>query len=229
LLTQPQKIEIEDVFKGMWEETKKPLLVYATEDALETPKTRLSSQLERFVKAENKAFRQELSQEDSTAEEAKRTPAFEPVSPSKRKHRSDSGDSMDSNRASIGSDNRNGFDNPFPDHNEAVGTEMTDYSNKSDLASSFNAYQANGTPPPWLPAQTQASTEPRTEPASATMTPSTVGTDYIDSAMSAAEGSHSPEMQEKAKPPPFISLSRNPSEQKESINLMDMDIPDEKQ
>ncbi|WZH46137.1 uncharacterized protein QYS62_007207 [Fusarium acuminatum] len=224
-----EKIEIEDVFKGMWEETKKPLLVYATEDALETPKTRLSSQLERFVKAENKAFRQELSQEDSTAEEAKRTPAFEPVSPSKRKHRSDSGDSMDSNRASIGSDNRNGFDNPFPDHNEAVGTEMTDYSNKSDLASSFNAYQANGTPPPWLPAQTQASTEPRTEPASATMTPSTVGTDYIDSAMSAAEGSHSPEMQEKAKPPPFISLSRNPSEQKESINLMDMDIPDEKQ
>jgi hypothetical protein len=228
-LTQPQKIEIEDVFKGMWKETKKPLLVYATEEALETPKAPLSSQLERFVKAENKAFRQELSQEDSTPKEAKPTPTFEPISPSKRKHRSDSADSMDSNRASIGSDNRNGFDNPFPDQDEGVGTEMTDYGNKSDFASGFNAYQNNTRPPPWPPARPQASTEPMTESTSATMTPSTVETDYIDSAMSAAEESYSPEMQEKAKPPPFMSLSRNPSEQKESINLMDMDIPDEKQ
>ncbi|KAM0291650.1 hypothetical protein ACHAO9_003777 [Fusarium lateritium] len=224
-----EKMEIEDVLKGMWKETKKPLLVYATEEALETPKARLSSPLERFVKAENKAFRQELSQEDSTAEEAKRAPTFEPISPSKRKHRSDSGSSMDSNRASIGSDNRNGFDNPFPDQDEEVGTEMTDYRNKSDFASDFKDYQSNVRQSAWLSTRPQAPAEPMTESTSATMTPSTVGTDYVDSAMSAAEESHSPEMQEKAKLPPFMSLSRNPSEQKESINLMDMDIPDEKQ
>ncbi|KAH7177656.1 hypothetical protein DER46DRAFT_589200 [Fusarium sp. MPI-SDFR-AT-0072] len=226
-----EKTTIDIVLVDIWKETKKPLLVYATQDALGTPKDHLSSQLERFIKVENKAFRQELSKEESTANESKQTGNFESssslsphssFSPSKRKHRSDSGGSMDSNRASIGSDDdRNGFDNPFlPDDDERVGTEMTDY------VHSFTAME--GHIPDSLTGRTQDSTAP-TEPTSATMTPSTVTADYLDTNTAfAAEEPRSPEMQEKARPPPFMSLSRNSSTRAEPTNLMDMDIPEEK-
>ncbi|KAH7152117.1 ubiquitin interaction domain-containing protein, partial [Dactylonectria estremocensis] len=117
-----EKIEIERLFRDMWQETKTPILVYATEKALGTARAPLTSPLERFVKAENKAFRQELNQEKSDSGETRRAAFVEPLSPSKRKHRSDSADSMDSNRASLGSDDRNGFDNPFADQDESVGT-----------------------------------------------------------------------------------------------------------
>lgn len=231
MLTQLQKTTIDIVLVDIWKDTKKPLLVYATEDALGTPKDHLSSQLERFIKVENKAFRQELSKEESTANESKQTGNFESssslsphssFSPSKRKHRSDSGGSMDSNRASIGSDDdRNGFDNPFlPDDDERVGTEMTDY------VHSFTDME--GHIPDSLTGRTQDSTAP-TEPTSATMTPSTVTADCLDTNTAfAAEEPRSPEMQEKARPPPFMSLSRNSSMRAEPTNLMDMDIPDEK-
>ncbi|KAF4995073.1 hypothetical protein FGRMN_5368 [Fusarium graminum] len=221
-----EKIEIEEMFKNMWKETKKPLFVYATEEALETPKVPLSSQLERFIKAENKAFRQELSREDSTTNDVKQTTTFDYVSPSKRKHRADSAGSMDSNRASIGSDDRNGFDNPFSDQDESTGMGTTDYGEASHFIHSFNAAQDDI--PPSLPARPQALKEPTTESPSATMTPSTVGADHIENVMPTEEESRNPEMQEKARPPPFMSLSRNPSEQKEPVTLMDMDIPDDK-
>ncbi|KAF5638595.1 uncharacterized protein FTJAE_5196 [Fusarium tjaetaba] len=226
-----EKTSIDAVLVDIWNDTKKPMLIYATEDALRTPKDHLSSQLERFIKMENKAFRQELSKEESTASESKQTVNFESssslsphssFSPSKRKHRSDSSASMDSNRASIGSDDdRNRFDNPFlPDDDERVGTEMSDY------VHSFTAME--GHIPDSLTGRTQGSTAP-TEPTSATMTPSTVTADYSDTNTAfAAEEPRSPEMQEKARPPPFMSLSRNPSMRAESPNLMDMDIPDEK-
>ncbi|KAJ4255422.1 hypothetical protein NW762_009417 [Fusarium torreyae] len=225
-----EKIEIEQVLSGMWKETKKPLLVYATEDALQTPKAPLSPQLERFVKVENKAFRQELSQEEAAATETKRA-AFDPISPSKRKHRADSAGSMDSNRASIGSDDRSGFDNPFSDQDDRIGTEMVDYINPADYGNSSNyvhSFDDSDDKPPTLPARPQSSTEVTTESPSATMTPSTVGADHVDSATSVTDEARSPEMQERAKPPSFMSLSRNPSEKKDPINLMDMDIPDEK-
>ncbi|KAF5598877.1 hypothetical protein FPCIR_2677 [Fusarium pseudocircinatum] len=226
-----EKTTIDAVLVDIWNDTKKPMLIYATEDALGTPKDHLSSQLERFIKVENKAFRQELSKEESTASESKQTGNFDSssslsphssFSPSKRKHRSDSSGSMDSNRASIGSDDdRNGFDNPFlPDDDERVGAEMSDY------VHSFTAME--GHIPNSLTSLTQGSTAP-TEPTSATMTPSTVTADYSDTNTAfAAEEPRSPEMQEKARPPPFMSLSRNPSMRAESPNLMDMDIPDEK-
>ncbi|KAF4944294.1 hypothetical protein FSARC_14706 [Fusarium sarcochroum] len=225
-----EKIDIEEVLSGMWKETKRPLLVYATEEALITPKAPLSAQLERFVKMENKAFRQELSQEESAAEETKRA-TFDPISPSKRKHRADSAGSMDSNRASIGSDDRNGFDNPFSDQDDRIGTEMIDYANPADYDNSPNyvhSFDASDDRPPTLPARPQSSTEPTPESTSATMTPSTVGADHMDSATSVTDEARSPEMQERARPPPFMSLSRNPSEKKDPVNLMDMDIPDEK-
>ncbi|KAF5552432.1 hypothetical protein FMEXI_2915 [Fusarium mexicanum] len=229
--TRAEKTTIDAVLVDIWNDTKKPMLVYATEEALGTPKGHLSSQLERFIKVENKAFRQELSKEESTADESQQTGNIESssslsphssFSPSKRKFRSDSGGSMDSNRASIGSDDdRNGFDNPFlPDDDERVGTEMSDY------VHSFTAME--GYIPDSLTGRTQDLTAP-TEPTSATMTPSTVTADYLDiNTAFASEEPRSPEMQEKARPPPFMSLSRNSSMRADSTNLMDMDIPDEK-
>ncbi|KAH7192213.1 uncharacterized protein B0J16DRAFT_332549 [Fusarium flagelliforme] len=221
--TRVEKIKTEELFEDVWHETRKPLLVYATEEALGTSKQRLPPQLELFVKVDNKAFRQELTEEETTAE-VKQTPSSDhplsPLSPSKRKHRADSVGSMDSNRASIGSDGRNGFDSPFDFPDDHTGTEMEDYGSSSNYIHSSDILDD----PPTLPARPQGSTASTTEPTSATMTPNTVEADYVDS-----EEPRSPEMQEKSRPPPFMSISRTPSERKEPVNLMDMDIPDEKQ
>ncbi|KAG5993663.1 hypothetical protein E4U54_003292 [Claviceps lovelessii] len=121
-----EKIKMEQVLQDVWNETKVPLLIYATEAALAVARMPLPLPLQRFVLAENKAFQAELKQE--SAEEAvgdasghgdgKKLTAspIDPISPSKRKHRADSMDSMDSNRASLGSDDgQNVFDNPFED------------------------------------------------------------------------------------------------------------------
>lgn len=91
-----------EVHECVWEETKTPLLVYASEQAMSEEATPLSNHLERFAKADNKAFRQELNQEmaDPAAEEAGAT---NPRSP-KRKRWADSPDSMATDRASAGSE-----------------------------------------------------------------------------------------------------------------------------
>ncbi|KAK8147836.1 hypothetical protein G3M48_000947 [Beauveria asiatica] len=108
-----EKIEIERVLREVWQETKTPLLVYATEEAVDTPNHPLSWPLERFVKADNKAFRNELSMERTQQQENRQAVFMDPISPSKRKHRSDSMDSLDSNHASLGSDEGNAFDSNF--------------------------------------------------------------------------------------------------------------------
>ncbi|KAF4976047.1 hypothetical protein FZEAL_7225 [Fusarium zealandicum] len=218
-----EAIGIERVFHDMWLDTKTPTLVYATEEALKTPMEPLSSQLERFVKAENKTFRQELNQENSQGNETKRATFVDPISPSKRKHRSDSAGSMDSNRASIGSDDRSGFDNPFADQDDRIGTEMTDSAaNPPEYVHSFDGFEEKS---PVLPAR-PSEWEPMTESTSATMTPSTVGADHIKTSPVKDEP-RSPEMQERARPPPFVALSRDPSAtKKEPVDLMDMELPD---
>ncbi|KAM0434123.1 hypothetical protein ACHAPT_004068 [Fusarium lateritium] len=226
-----EKVEIERVFRDMWLETKNPLLVYATDQALNTPKRPLPNQLERFVKAENKTFHQELNQERNETSEPKRATFVDPISPSKRKHRSDSVSSMDSNRASLGSDDRNGFDNPFEDQHDAIGTEMTEFGNPPDYAHSFEVSQDSL---PALPAhQAPASAlELLTEAASATMTPSTVGADRVESSPAksppaATEESRAPEMQERSRPPAFMAVPGNSSgvaTKKENDDLMDMEI-----
>lgn len=217
----------------MWQETKTPLLVYATDEALNTPKSPLPSQLERFVKAENKTFHQELNQERNETSETKRATFVDPISPSKRKHRSDSVCSMDSNRASLGSDDRNGFDNPFEDQDDAIGTEMTEFGNPPDHVHSFDASQDQSTLPPLIP-QPASALELLTEAASATMTPSTVGADRVESSPAKSppavtEESRAPEMQERARPPAFMTQPANssaPAVKKENGDLMDMEIPE---
>ncbi|TWU72124.1 hypothetical protein ED733_002290 [Metarhizium rileyi] len=125
-----EKVDIERVLRDVWQETKTPLMIYATETALNVARTPLTAPLLRFARAENKAFRQELHHEAAEAEaeatEGKKTSereSTEPISPYKRKHRADSMESMDSNRASLGSDDaQNVFDNPFEDGQTSTAT-----------------------------------------------------------------------------------------------------------
>ncbi|QPG97190.1 hypothetical protein C2857_005929 [Epichloe festucae Fl1] len=99
-----EKTNMDQVLQDVWHETKVPLMVYATEAALNVARTPLPMPLQRFARAENKAFQQELDQETTG-------PPTDPISPSKRKHRADSIDSLDSNRATLGSDDGQiGFD-----------------------------------------------------------------------------------------------------------------------
>ncbi|ROT39217.1 hypothetical protein SODALDRAFT_339648 [Sodiomyces alkalinus F11] len=98
-----EKVTIELVNRQILRESRSPLLVYATEDALNTPQLPLSEALQRFVRVENKTFNLELSrqpeEEDPSRAAATRVKV---LSPSKRKYRSDSIDSMATNRASVG-------------------------------------------------------------------------------------------------------------------------------
>jgi hypothetical protein len=159
----------------------------------------MSSPLERFVKAENKAFSQELNQETAVVDKDWPTEALDPISPTKRKHRSDSLDSMASNQASVGSDGMNRFDDPF----EKQGVEMTPISGQvpepwdDDSAMDFGE---EAQPPP-LPKRHAAVTE----------------TNVVE----ATENSREPEMQERARPPPFMSLPQGDADK--LAKGMDMD------
>ncbi|KAG6068632.1 hypothetical protein E4U32_000135 [Claviceps aff. humidiphila group G2b] len=122
-----EKIEVGQVLRQVWDETKVPLLIYATETALSAAPTPLPLPLQRFARADNEAFQAELAQESTDMPTAHGTgtnttglPPIDTVSPSKRKHRADSVGSLDSNRAALGSDDgQNGFDNPFEDDGSA--------------------------------------------------------------------------------------------------------------
>ncbi|CAM1508120.1 Fc.00g049680.m01.CDS01 [Cosmosporella sp. VM-42] len=232
-----EKVEIERVFRDLWQETKTPLLVYATENALQTPRAALSPALQRFMKAENKAFRQELNQEKAEAREKsgndaheKRKPGIlDPLSPSKRKHRSDSIDSMDSNRASLGSEDEIIASNPFADQDDSGGTELTEISGNPNFARSASVESSGIVNNQALLQPTRNPTSP--EDTSATMTPSTIQaeTEDIDNSRiikTEVVEIKSPEMRERARPPSFIAMSRTSSEQKQPPSLMDMDIPE---
>lgn len=218
----------------MWLETRTPLLVYATEEAVNTPRAPLSSPLERFVRADNKAFRQELSREINEAAELKRTGPEDPMSPPKR-HRSNSPDSMDSNRASIGSIGDNGLSDPFVDEGFSEETEMVEVSGKiDDVARSVDVESTMGgmDGPNWATASGKNT--------SATLTPNTLAADEIDPSdlrsgqrgdesrtmtPGPSEDARSPEMQERARPPAFVTLSRSSTEPK-AHDSMDMEISD---
>lgn len=234
-LKAKQKIEIERVFREVWQETKNPLLVYATEDALSVPRDPLSSPLERFVRVENKAFRQELNRERSEAADGRRTGAMEAISPSKRKHCSDSADSIDSNRASLGSDGRSGFDNPFEDEEVGSATEMTDMSGirrTADEGIDMPPSEGGDAPRPSLPGQLPA----QAENTSATLAPSTLAAEEGEVTMGEQgrpptpvvgvdeAGARPPEMEERCRPPVFVTASKGRTQHEGQQT--GMDIPD---
>ncbi|ROV91178.1 hypothetical protein VSDG_07871 [Cytospora chrysosperma] len=132
--------------------SKAPILVYATDRALDEESWPLSSALQTFVKFDNRLFKQELL-EEPTPTEKKRNAPQSPRSPPKR-HRSDSVDSMATNRASMGDfsdvEERAALlsdqvleDDPFQ-FGDGLGTELGDMQPQpsAELAAAFG-----GAPP----------------------------------------------------------------------------------
>ncbi|KAK5993638.1 hypothetical protein PT974_07073 [Cladobotryum mycophilum] len=238
-----EKVEVERVLREMWQETKTPLLVYATEESLNTLREPLVDSLDRFVRSENRAFRIELSQESSRSSEERGRPAVDPISPSKRKHRADSMDSMNSNRASLGSDDRNPFENPFGDRMESIGVELADLSNgsKSEVGRSFDAenHSREASLPPLIPSRELGYLGSE----SATLTPDTLTAEESEAVRALPFEVHqsgdesratefenfdtkAPEMQERARPLTFMATAGKTSDQERQDSNMDMEIPD---
>ncbi len=81
-------------------ETDKPIVLYASDKAMQERPLALSEALRIFVKLDNRLFRQELIEE--SPREKKRSCDDGPSSPSKRQLRESSIDSVATNRASAG-------------------------------------------------------------------------------------------------------------------------------
>ncbi|KAI2473852.1 hypothetical protein F4781DRAFT_379131 [Annulohypoxylon bovei var. microspora] len=91
-----EKATLEDVLHAAGTESKYPILVYATETAMEASPLPLSDALRMFVRADNRSFQQELAQEQDQVQPAEELPASgvraedlshtTVASPGKRKH-----------------------------------------------------------------------------------------------------------------------------------------------
>ncbi|KAM4056354.1 ubiquitin interaction domain-containing protein [Hirsutella rhossiliensis] len=203
-----EKIELERVLREIWQETKNPLLVYATDEALNTPRAPLSASLERFVRAENKAFRQELSRESNEAADGRPVGMMEVMSPSKRKHRADSADSMDSTK-------------------QAASTEMTDLS-EHQRAGAFGsgrtaaASEESDVPGPPLPERKPVEADGATENkvAAGGQSPKAAADDRDD------KSDRGPEMQERARPPSFMAVPQGKAPHEGAAPGIDMELPD---
>lgn len=238
-------MEVERVLRDMWQETKTPLFVYATEDALNTAPEPLSGPLERFVKADNKSFRQELNQEQSQANDQP-PPSAEVVSPSKRKHRADSLDSMNSNRASLGSIDMEDREDPFADNVGAapdiLGQEMEERqsSGLADPAGKYDQPVAaigleQQQPSQSILAEPETATAPETGETVVTSTPcetrnptpstTTQAGEFSRTLSPDAEAGRSPEMQEKSRPPTFMTSPPRGGEKGQTADTMDMELP----
>lgn len=201
---------MERVLREVWQETKNPLLVYATEDALETPRAPLSAPLERFVRAENKAFRQELSRASNDAAEGRLLGLMEVTSPSKRKHRADSADSMDSNRASIGSDDR--FEDPFEDTTQAA-------TNPEQRRVAAQGEESDEPGPP-LPARRPMLAETPDPVAESKTERGEPGSVSKATAEDRDDGwSRGPEMQERTRPPSFMAVPQDNAAHESGIDM----------
>lgn len=203
-----------------WEETKTPLLVYASEAAARAEPTALPVALERFVKADNKAFQQELNQEVSESVwegDMQAQGNSVPFSPTKRKHR-DSNDSMNSNRPSIGS--VDGQD-PFRDE---TGAPSPPRAQKRQSPRATNSSEHVEEQPPPLPKRRGSTEQTSTtqtpgdgsspETQQTTPLPTTDGT--------SEETTKAPEMQQRPQPSIFVSRE-NKTEPSKSNDDMGID------
>ncbi|KAF6836161.1 ubiquitin interaction domain-containing protein [Colletotrichum plurivorum] len=235
-----ERVSFDLVMRQMFLETKNPVLVYATDDAVNAPLAPLSDALQRFVRAENKNFRQELSQESTEESTQVRALNMSPISPSKRKYRSGSVDSMATNRASLGGSDTNSragdFDNDPFIGNSTQDTEMADLSAKhggSETESkSLSQAMVLETPPGYdtLP--------PRFSNFGDNMPSTTDGGSDVSRTITpdVEEPAKGPEMQERndnGGGSPFVanrlSMMHDPRDEQKTIKIMDMEIPDEHQ
>lgn len=206
--------------RNVWYETKTPLLLYATEEAVSTPRTPLSDALNMFAKSDNKAFRQELRQPTTDSGEERMRVSVDPISPSKRKHR-DSMDSMNSNRASIGSEDRDPFASVFDGQLEEAQTELIDMSGSKPehprgISAQMNVESATLTPDTLVADEGEPQ---RPTPPSLEASQPNDANNMMDTSM--AKG---PEMQERARPLTFVRPSQASEGGRDLI--MDMEIPD---
>lgn len=156
---RPQKVSLEFVKCQMFQESRNPLLVYATEEALTAPRAPLSDALQRFVRVENKTFSHELSRQAEEGTSDTTAPAGDmslpPMSPSKRKYRSGSVDSMATNRASLGNSDEDSRAGDFDDieiiegiDGSLVGEPPTidsDMAQDAILSQTYGSHEAQGT------------------------------------------------------------------------------------
>jgi hypothetical protein len=188
----------------MWEDKKNPMLVYATEDAVETLPLPLPPTLERFVKADNKTFQQELSREQEQEQEQEQElsresdvaaavteGSVERLSPSKRKHRSDSLDSMNTNRASFGGSESGMVEDPFIDDH---GAQMSHYSASSNT---MDVDRGMDDVPPLLD---------QTPPGSVKADSATIPDELTVTGPATPEEEKKPEMEQKAGMSPFVTI-----------------------
>lgn len=190
----------------MWQETNTPILVYATDVAIETEKAPLSKALEQFVRADNKGFRQEVHQFEQT-EGSPTTP----LSPSKRKYRADSVDSMDSNRASLGDAGPDILDRGFDSHVTYDGGSAIQMMDLGEVSQDIP------------PSDDVAEIHPSTLPDS-----SVEDMGWVPDKAEQPPPMDSVEMEERARPPPFLAARTASSEggTRSRSYGMDMDMPE---
>ncbi|KOS21282.1 hypothetical protein ESCO_006709 [Escovopsis weberi] len=242
-----EKIEAERVLREIWQETKNPILVYATEESLSTPREPLTDALNLFVRSENRTFRQELSRESArSSEERGRSAVVESLSPTKRKHRADSPDSMNSNRASLGSEDRGAFENPFEDRMESIDTELSELSASARKSAasvarlSVGDYLESLEMAPPLPSRdlefmdtltAEESQAVRSMPLDMQVAQSDGELDETlvvddDEAIIGSVAAKAPEMQERARPPPFMGAAGDAEGAAGHGDNMDMQVQD---
>lgn len=236
--------------RQMFQETRRPMFVYATEDAINQTPVPLSDALQRFVRAENKNFRQELSREttDGAAEARDVNANTSRVSPAKRQYRSGSVDSMDTNRASLGGSDTNSRDGDFELDRDVFGAgdgagdiAMPDLSHSQIIDNSKSLAEvmySGGAPAAGtsdilsVPQLTESSNEASASgdvDVSRTVTP-----DFEDQPKGpemqerSSNGGGSPFMARRSihfgSPPPY-----DPRDEQKTIKIMDMEMPDEHQ
>ncbi|PHH83397.1 hypothetical protein CDD82_1331 [Ophiocordyceps australis] len=191
-----EQVDIERVLREVWQETKTPLLVYATETALNAPLKTLSSALERFVRADNKAFRQELKQEEKQPSKSATDKDLEQASSPKRQRRSASIDSMASNRASVGSEGQDHFEDSGEERQALLSMDIA-HSTSSDANCPVAA------PPDDMAVNSSSLSSLASE----------TFNDY-----------KAPEMQERCKPPAFVATVQTRNQQPGPSE--DMELPD---
>lgn len=216
------------MLREVWQITKTPLLVYATEEAIQTPPAPLTGPLDRFTLADNKAFRQELHNETNQESEERRSghALMDPISPSKRKHRSDSADSMNSNRASIGSDD--GFASLRDPQPQAEPPLYSYASAAAAMATSASASVPQSDAPalpPRPPELSYSGAAQWSDIAKKNMNHGSMA-NGLEAQTKAGVGEKSPEMQERERPPSLFRFASGGGVQSiPGSDSMDMEMP----
>lgn len=141
------------------------------------------------------------------------------MSPSKRKHRSDSLDSMDSNRASIGSEDRT-MDGPFDDQHLIMDQPIimgVDPTIGSQASLGSNTMDLDGISEEVPPLPDRHPSE---------LMQGVTQTELGSLSTERQEVNKAPEMQQRTAPSPFMSTSSASPERTKRAGSLEMEIPE---